>query len=79
MTLQQAIGSSLDNASFNATLVLPFAVLSLALASVGLLGVLSYLMNQQMTEIGIRMAMGAQRLQVLRMMLADELRPSSSA
>jgi ABC-type antimicrobial peptide transport system permease subunit len=79
MTLQQAIGSSLDNASFSATLVLPFAVLSLALASVGLLGVLSYLMNQRMTEIGIRMAMGAQRLQVLRMMLADELRPPSSA
>jgi hypothetical protein len=30
MTLQQAIGSSLDNASFSATVVLPFAVLSLA-------------------------------------------------
>lgn len=76
MTLQQAIGSSLDNASFSATLVLAFAVLSLALASVGLYGVLSYLMNQRMTEIGIRMAMGAQRLQVLRMMLADGLRPA---
>jgi ABC-type antimicrobial peptide transport system permease subunit len=36
-------------------------------------------MNQRMTEIGIPMAMGAQRLQVLRMMLADELRPPSSA
>ena len=76
MTMQQAIGSSLDNASFSATLVLAFAVLSLALASVGLYGVLSYLMNQRMTEIGIRMAMGAQRLQVLRMMLADGLRPA---
>lgn len=76
MTLQQAIGDSLDNASFSATLVLAFAVLSLVLASVGLYGVLSYLMNQRMTEIGIRMAMGAQRLQVLRMMLADGLRPA---
>ena len=76
MTLQQAIGDTLDNASFSATLVLAFAVLSLALASVGLYGVLSYLMNQRMTEIGIRMAMGAQRLQVLRMMLADGLRPA---
>jgi putative ABC transport system permease protein len=76
MTLQQVIGDSLDNASFSATLVLAFAVLSLALASVGLYGVLSYLMTQRITEIGIRIAMGAQRQQVLKMMLADGLRPA---
>jgi putative ABC transport system permease protein len=76
MTMQQVIGDSLDNASFSATLVLAFAVLSLALASVGLYGVLSYLMTQRITEIGIRIAMGAQRQQVLKMMLADGLRPA---
>jgi predicted permease len=76
MTMQQMIGSSLDNASFSATLVLAFALLSLLLASVGLYGVLSYLMTQRMTEIGIRMAMGAQRAQVLSMMLTDGLRPA---
>jgi predicted permease len=76
MTLQQVIGDSLDNASFSATLVFAFAVLSLALASVGLYGVLSYLMTQRRTEIGIRIAMGAQRQQVLKMMLADGLRPA---
>jgi predicted permease len=76
MTMRQMIGDSLDNASFSATLVLAFAVLSLALASVGLYGVLSYLMTQRMTEIGIRMAMGAQRQQVLQMMLADGMRPA---
>ncbi len=76
MTMQQMIGDSLDNASFSATLVLAFAMLSLALASVGLYGVLSYLMTQRMTEIGIRMALGAQRQQVLKMMLADGMRPA---
>jgi putative ABC transport system permease protein len=76
MTMQQVIGDSVDSTSLSATLVLAFAVLSLALASVGLYGVLSYLMTQRMTEIGIRIAMGAQRQQVLKMMLADGLRPA---
>ncbi len=76
LTMEQIIGQSLGNQSFSATLVLAFAVLSLVLASVGLYGVLSYLMTQRMTEIGIRIALGAQREQVLRLMLFDGLRPA---
>jgi predicted permease len=76
LTMDQVIGQSLDSASLSATLVLAFAVLSLVLASVGLYGVLSYLTTQRMSEIGIRIALGAQREQVLRLMLADGLRPA---
>ncbi|MCU1313671.1 MAG: efflux transporter, macrolide exporter (MacB) family, permease protein [Acidobacteriaceae bacterium] len=75
-TMQQAIGDSLGNARFSAALVLGFAVLSLVLASVGLYGVLSYLMAQRTTELGVRMALGAQRDQLLRLILFDGMRPA---
>jgi ABC-type lipoprotein release transport system permease subunit len=74
--MQQVIGGSVNNASSSATLVMVFAVLSLTLASVELYGVLSYLMTQRTTELGIRIALGAQREQVLRLMLFDGLRPA---
>ena len=75
-TMQQIIERSLGNASLSASLVLAFAVLSLTLASVGLYGVLSYLTTQRTGEIGVRMALGAERRHVLRLMLDDGMRPA---
>jgi len=74
--MDQLISESLVNASLSATLILAFAILSPLLASVGLYGVLSYLTTQRTSELGIRMALGAQRNQLLQLMLVDGLRPA---
>jgi predicted permease len=75
LTLQQVIGKATASQSFSASLALSFAVLSLMLAAVGLYGVLSFLVTQRSAEIGIRMALGAQRGEVLRLLLVDGMTP----
>jgi ABC-type antimicrobial peptide transport system permease subunit len=77
MTMNELIGKSTIDANFDATLVLTFAGLSLVLASVGMYGVLSYLVTQRQSELGLRMALGALPGEVLRLTLADGLRPTA--
>ena len=76
LTMDQLLGKSTLDQSFDASLIGGFAVLSLLLAAAGLFGVLSYMVAQRSGEIGIRMALGARRAQVLGLMLADGLRPA---
>jgi predicted permease len=76
LTMNQLLGKSTLDQSFNAALLVAFAALSLVLAAVGLFGVMSYIAAQRTTEIGIRVALGAKREQVMRKMLLDGMRPA---
>jgi predicted permease len=76
LTMEQVLGESTLDARFDATLLMAFALLSLLLAMVGLFGVLSFMVAQRTTEIGVRIALGASRQRILSQMLRDGLRPA---
>jgi predicted permease len=76
LTMNQIINQSSLDAGFEATLLAALAGISLLLAAVGLFGVLAYLVTQRRTEIGIRLALGAQREHILYVMLLDGLAPA---
>ena len=76
LTMNELLGQSTVDQSFHTALLVAFATLSLALAGVGLFGVMSYIAAQRKTEIGIRVALGAKREQVMREMLLDGMRPA---
>jgi putative ABC transport system permease protein len=76
LTMAQLLGKSTFDQSFDATLLVAFATLSLIIAAVGLFGVMSYIAAQRTTEIGIRIALGAKREHVMATILWDGMRPA---
>jgi putative ABC transport system permease protein len=73
-TLTEAVSNSLAERRFSIQIVALFAATALLLAGIGIYGVISYIVNERRHEIGIRLALGAEGKNILRMILQQGLR-----
>ncbi|MBI3490446.1 MAG: FtsX-like permease family protein, partial [Acidobacteria bacterium] len=73
-TMSQWVAKSLAQARFSSTLLATFAALAMLLAAIGIYGVMAYVVGQRTSEIGIRLALGAEARDILRMIVGSAMR-----
>lgn len=73
-TMEEIVGSSLAARRFSMVLFAVFAAVALGLSAIGIYGVVSYLVGEQLHEIGVRLALGARSVDVLRLVVGHASR-----
>ena len=75
-TLEDVLGTAVTEQRFTATLMAGLAFLTLALAAIGIYGVMSYSVTRRSQEIGVRLALGAEPRRVRRMVIGEGMVPA---
>ena len=73
-SMEDVVADSMSRTSFTMSLLLLAAIIALFLGSVGIYGVISYVVSQRTSEIGVRLALGADSKKVRRMILINGMK-----